>query len=337
MAILTANFPTLIDLASQPKNSEVKDVIELLAQYNPILQDALMLECNNGTRHKTYVRTGLPQVTWGQLYKGVPATKGTKQLVEDVTGFVRSASEVDQIYVDTFEKAEEKRSVRLDEANGHLESMAQEFATAIFYHDSQQDPRKPTGFAPRFNSSTAENGKQIIKGGGTGLDNTSIWLITWAQDGSHLIYPKGSTAGVKRKDRGVEVAFDDEGNKYHVYREDFELHFGLSVRNWQYVARVCNIDISDLEIDANAGANLVNLMTEAYYVHKGRRVKKGKTFWYMNTTMVKFLDYQARLQTNINLFITRDQAGPNAEEVLRFRGIPIHECDALVENEDVVV
>jgi hypothetical protein len=336
MATLSTQFPTLIDLASQPKNSEVKDVIELLAQYNPILQDALMLECNNGTRHKTFVRTGLPTVAWGKLYEGVPATKGTKQLVEDVTGFVRSASEVDQIYVDTFEKAEEKMSVRLDEAASHLEAMAQEFATAVFYHDSQVDPSKPTGFAPRFNDLAAENGKQIIDGGGAGNTNTSIWLITWAEDGSHLIYPKGSTAGVKRKDRGVEVAFDSNNRKYHVYREDFELHFGLSVRNWQYVSRVANIDVEDLEEDANAGANIVNLMTEAYYVHKGRRVKKGRTFWYMNTTCVKFLDYQSRLQQNTNLFLTWEKYGPNAEEVLTFRGIPIHECDAIVETEGAV-
>jgi hypothetical protein len=336
MALLNGKYPTLLDLANMPENKDSADVINLLAEQNPILEDAAAFECNRGLSHETTVKTGLPSVTWGRLYKGIPAGKGNMQTVVDTTGFVNSAAEVDTRYVDIFEKAEEKASARMEMAADHLEAMAQEAATAIFYHDSSIDPSKPMGLSPRFNSLSAENGSQIVNGNGAGLDNTSMWMITWDKRSCHLIYPKGHKAGIERKDRGIIPVTDGNGDRYMVYREEFSWHFGLSVRNWQYISRACNIDVSDLDIDASSGANIVNLLTEMYYKHKGRRTSMGKTFIYMNTTLVKFLDYQARLTTGTNLFLTYDKYGPNAKEVLNFRGIPIRECDAILNSEDVV-
>lgn len=336
MAGLSNKYPTLLDLAVMPENKDVSEVVNLLAAHNPILEDAPAFECNRGLSHETTVKTGLPSVAWGSLYAGIPAGKGNMQVVKDVTGFVNSAAEVDTRYVDIFEKAEDKASARMDMAMDHLEAMAQEVATAIFYHDSAQDPKKPMGLSPRFNSFSAENGSQLVNGGGAGSDNTSIWLITWDKSSCHLIYPKSHKAGVERKDRGIIPAQDASGDRYMVYREEFSWHFGLTVRNWQYIARICNIDISNLTVDAATGANIINLMTEAYYKHKGRRSSKGKTMFYMNTTLVKFLDYQARLNTNQNLFLTFDKVGVNAKEVLHFRGIPIRECDAILNTESVV-
>jgi hypothetical protein len=337
MALLNAQYPTLADLAMLPENKDSSDVINLLIAQNPILEDALALECNKGTYHETTVKTGLPSVTWGKMYKGIPAGKGNMQMVKDTTGFVNSAAEVDTRIVDIYEKAEDKASVRMDQAADHLEAMAQEAATAIFYHDSSIDPSKPMGLSPRFNDLSAENASQIIDGGGSGSDNTSIWMITFDKRACHLIYPKGAQAGVKRKDRGIIPVQDSNGDRYMAYREEFEWHLGVTVRNWQYLCRVANIDVSNLAIDAASGANIVNLLTEAYYSHKGRRTSMGKTFIYMNTTLVKFLDYQARLQTGVNLFLTFDKMGVNAKEVLHFRGIPIRECDAILNTEAAVV
>lgn len=337
MAILTNKYPSLLDLAVMPENKDVSEIVNLMVQQNPILEDAAVFPANMGTSHKTTVKTGLPAVTWGRLYVGIPAGKGNMQSVVDTMGFVNSAAEVDERFVDIFEKAEDKASVRLDMANDHLEALAQEAATAMFYHNSAVDPAKPMGLAPRFNSLSAENGKQIIDAGGSGNDLTSIWMITWGKNTVHLIYPKAHKAGVQRKDRGVIPKQDSNGDTYHVYREEFAWHFGLVVRNWQYVSRVANIDTGDLTINAATGANIINLMTEMYYAHKGRRTSVGKTFIYANTTIVKYLDYQARLAQNQNLFLTFDKVGVNAKEVVHFRGVPLRETDAILNTEEEVV
>ncbi len=340
MATLNQDYPTLFDLALQPENGDVQDVINLLVQHNPILEDAPSYPCNKGMEHHTTIMTGLPSVTWGRLYKGIPQSKSRKQLVKDTTGFVESVSTVDTRLVDDIEGALDKASIRMTEAEAHIEAMAQEVATTIFYGDSSVEPEKPMGFGPRFNDLSAENAKQIIDGGGVGSDNTSIWMITWDKSSAHLLYPKAGKIGLQRKDHGMGQPFletDSNGDSYTVYREEFKWHFGLTVRNWQYVARVCNIDVSDLSDDASTGADIINLMTEMYYAHKGRRLSRGKTYIYMNTNIVKFLDYQARNVQGKNLFLTFKDTGPNAKEVLHFRGVPIRETDALLETEARVV
>ena len=52
-------------------------IIEMLAQFNPAVQDANVVECNMGEEHFTSIRTGLPEPTWRKLYQGVQPTKGT--------------------------------------------------------------------------------------------------------------------------------------------------------------------------------------------------------------------------------------------------------------------
>ena len=342
MALLTNNDPTLYDLAQMPENGEAKEIIELLAQSNPMLMDAPAYECNKGTYHQTTVRTGLPSPVWGRLYKGIPSDKSTKQMIKDTPGFLESASEVDTRLVDVFEKAEDKASIRMDEAEAHIESMGHEAATALFYHDSLVDSEKPTGLAPRFSSLSAENGGQIINAGGAGADNTSIWMVTWDKRACHLIYPKGFKAGIDRKDRGAVPKTDGNGDTFFNYREEFTWHLGLTVRDWRYVARVANIDVSDLTVDGSgSSANIFNSLTEMYYKHYGRRSNIGKTCIYVNTTIMKFLDYQARLigtgNTNSsNLNLTYGQDSFNAKEVLMYRGIPIKESDAILSSEAVV-
>jgi len=336
MPALISKNPTLVDLMGMPGMEAAGEIINLLQQFNPILQDAPAFECNNGSRHKTTVRTGLPTPAWGKLYKGLQQSKGQRQSVEDTTGFLESAASVDQRLVDIVEKAEKKASIRLEEAEGHLEAMAQEMARGLFYHDTAVDPEKPMGFAPRFNSTTAQNGKQIISGGGVGADNTSIWMITWDKKTNHLLYPEGSQAGIKRQDRGIQKVFDVDGNPYYAYEEDFIWHTGLSVRDWRYVVRIPNIDVSLLSIDASTGADLIERMTQGHYQHYGRRSAIGKTMMYANTNIVKYLDFQSR-NAVANLFLTFGEAGPNAEEVLKFRGMAIRETDALLNTEAVVL
>lgn len=336
MATLRATDPTLLDVAQRAGNESVQDMVELLAQFNPMLEDAPAIPMNKGLWHENAVRTGLPTPFWGRVYKGVPTSKGTMQMVRDTSGFLESASEVDERIVDDIETALGKATIRQDEANGHMEAMGQEMARALIYSDSATNPERPTGLAPRFSSKTAENGKQIIDAGGTGSDNTSIWIVTWDKKTVHLLYPSKGKAGIERINRNKIPKSDGDGNTYFVYREDFRWHMGLTVRDWRYVVRIANIDVSDLTTDATAGANLINLMTEAYYKHYGRRTKVGKTVIYANTTIVKFLDYQAR-NVPKNLYLGYKETGVNAKEVFSFRGTPIHEMDAILDTEARVV
>ncbi len=56
---------------------------------------------------------------------------------------------------------------------------------------------------PLFQPS-AGNAQNIIDAGGTGTDNTSIWLV-WGENTVHGIFPKGQKAGIQMEDKGRDT------------------------------------------------------------------------------------------------------------------------------------
>ena len=336
MATVGNTYLTLSDVAKRTDADGVApDIIEMLAQFNPILEDAPAMECNNGTKHLTTVRTGLPAATWRRLYEGVQTSKSHTRQVEDATGNLVARSIIDTKLVDL---SSNPQQLRLSESAPFLETMAQEIAETAIYGNSGSEPAAFTGFAPRFNDLSAENGNQIVDAGGTGADNTSIWMITWGDTTAHLIYPKGSRAGIQRTDLGIETITDpNNGGRYEVYEEKFEQDIGLSVRDWRYISRVANIDVSDLTADAATGADLNDFMIQAYYRLRNRRVgngNAGRLYIYCNTKVKEFLHRQA-LNANANTFVRLSEV--EGREVMTFMGVPVREIDAITNTEARVV
>lgn len=329
MATLGNTYLTLADVYKRTNpNNEVSAIIELLSEVNPILDDAMAVECNNGTKHLTTVRTGLPSPVWRKLYEGVQPGKSTTKQVEDTTGMLESWSEVDAKLV---ELNNNKAALRLSEAKAFIEAMSQEMATGIFYHNTKTHPEKFLGLSPRFNSLSAGNGGQIIDAGGASA-LTSIWFVVWGDTTCHLLYPKGSKAGIQREDKGKVT--NTTNGLYDVYREKFSWDIGLSVRDWRYVSRVANIDSSALTKDASGtSANLIDHMIDAYYKLFQRRVIGGRAAIYCNTKVKNFLHHQAsNANANVNLSL-REVDG---KEVLSFQEIPIREVDAIANDEETL-
>lgn len=332
MATLGQSFVDLIDVYKQQDGKgQFVAVIEMLMEMNPVLDDAIAMECNKGTTHLHTVRTGLPNVTWGKLYQGIPNSKGRTAQVEDTTGFVEGLSTIDKRLL---ELSTNEGAVRLSEAQAYLEAMSQEVATKLFYGDTASDPEEFMGFAPRFNDKSAPNGGQIIDAGGTGSDNTSVWFVTWGDNQCSLLYPKGTQAGVKREDKGEQRLTDDNGNAYYGKEEQFTWHVGLAVRDWRYVSRIANIDVSDM---AGGTVKLYDFMRKAYYKLQNRRVAGGKLAIYCNRDVLEALDALATNAGASDNFVRLKPMEIEGKEVMTYRGIPIRETDAILNTEARVV
>lgn len=331
MATLGSSMVDLIDLyKSKNPDGSIATVIEMLMEMNPILDDAIAVECNSGTKHLHTVRTGLPPVTWGQLYKGIPQGKSTKAQVEDTTGFVEGLSTVDERLL---ELSDNEGAVRLSEAMAYLESMNQEVATKTFYGNTASDPEEFMGLAPRYNDTSAPNGNQIILAGGAGSDNTSIWFITWGDNQTQLLYPKGTQAGVSREDKGSQRLTDANGNAYYGKEELFRWNIGLAVKDWRYNVRIANIDVSDM---AAGSVKLYDFMRKAFWKLQSRRVAGGKQAIYCNRDVMEALDALASNAGASDSFVRLTPMEIEGKEVLTYRGIPIRETDALINTEALV-
>jgi hypothetical protein len=332
MATIGNKFVDLIDLyKSQDDGQKIATVIELLRESNPILDDAMAVECNSGNKHRTTVRTGLPDITWGQLYKGIPQEKTEKAQVEDATGMAEALSTIDKRLLDL--SGGNESAVRLSEARGFLEAMNQEVASTLFYGNVATDPEKFTGFAPRFNDTTAPNGGQIVNAGGTTANvQTSLWMIGWGDNANHLIYPKGTKAGVSREDKGEQRVVDGGGDAYYAKEELFRWHVGLSVRDWRYVARVANI-----EIGTTTAQDLLGYMRQAWWKINRHRGSGANMAIYCNSDVCELLD-SAMTPTaeTTTSYVRLTPDNQDGKEVMTYRGTPVRQVDALVNTEEVV-
>jgi len=329
MAVLSTTNPTLADVAKRyDADGKIDTIVELLSETNEVLEDMTFLEGNLPTGHRTTVRSGLPSSTWRKLNYGVQPSKSTTVQITDTTGMLEAYAEVDKALADLNGNT---ASFRLSEDRAFLESMNQTMANTLFYGDTGTDPEKFMGLSARYNSTTAESGDNIIVGGGSGSDNTSIWLVCWGPNTCHGIYPKGSQAGLNHQDLG-EVTLEDAANgKYQGYRTHYKWDIGMSVRDWRYIVRIPNIDVSNLTKDASgSSAALVDLMVQA--VEKLPNVNLGRCVFYGNRTISSILRRQITNTSNVRLSMD-EVAG---KRVMSFDGIPFRRNDAILNDEALV-
>lgn len=334
MSTLGATVLTYADWAKRlDANGRVDKIVEILNQYNEILEDLLVRECNNGTGHKTTVRTGIPQAAWRMLNYGVPNAKSQTAQVSDTCGMLETYSEVDKALADLNGNTAQ---FRLSEANAIIEGMNQQMAQTLFYGSTDVNPERFLGLSPRYatvNTSTAQSANNVIDAGGTGSNNTSIWLVVWGENTCHALFPKGSKAGLDHKDLGEQTIFDANGNKYQGYRDHFKWDLGMTVRDWRYVVRIANIDVPSLT-SGNVTA-LKALLT--YMVKAEERVPQfggGKPVWYVNRTVRESLRLGVIEKVSNQLRDIVDVAG---KRVTTFDGFPVRRVDQILNTEARVV
>lgn len=328
---------TLLDIAqSMDPGGKVADVAELLTQTNEILLDMPWFEGNLPTGHQGTIRTGLPTAVWRQFYQGVPPSKSQRAKITDACAMLETRSEVD---VDEANLNGNASAFRLSEATAFVEGLNQTMADSLIYGNATVNPERFNGLAPRYSAiSGATNGQNIIDAGGTGSDNTSIWLVVWGKQTAFGIYPKGSQAGLTHKDLGEYDAFDANQNRFRAYGDLWQWKCGVHVKDWRYIVRIANIDVSNLVAESSA-ADLVKLMVRAF-----ARIPlpgMGNAVFYANRTVKEMLSIQALNKSQNALSITealRQFGGVTvAMQELRFMGVPIRTVDRIVTTEARVV
>jgi hypothetical protein len=331
MATLAITNPTLADITARmgPDGRIDPNIVEMLSETNEALDDMTLLEANGFTEHKTTVRSGLPTGTWRKLNYGVQPEKSRTVQVKDSMGMLETYAEVDKALA---ELNGNSAAWRLSEDRAFVEGMNQTMAQTLFYGDSSLDPEKFMGLAPRFNSLSAENGQNIIDAGGTGSDNASIWLVVWSQNTCHALYPKGSAAGLQNRDLGEHTLLDANGGRYQGYRTHYKWDLGLTLRDWRYVVRIANIDVSDLTKTGSTGADLIDLMTQAIELIPNTGM--GRPAFYMPRKLRSILRRQIANKVAASTLTMDTVAG---KKVVTFDGIPCRRVDSLLLTEARVV
>jgi len=338
MATLSNSNLTLADWAKRSDpDGRVPIVAELLSQSNEILDDCVFKEGNLPTGERVVIRTGLPGVYWRALNQGIPSTKSTTAQIDEACGILEARSEVDK---DLAMLNGNTAQFRLSEDTAFLEAMNQTQAETMFYGNPGTDPKKFLGLAPRYGDLSADNAVNILSAGGSGSDNASVYLVVWGDNTVYCPFPKGSKAGLTHEDLGEQTVYNSDGTRLQAFATRYQWKNGLVVKDWRYVVRICNIDISDLLGSSSTQAStastaLVKLMARALY--RIPNMAMGRAAFYMNRTVHSGLSIAAMDKSQSVLAIQEglSQFG-SAQSYLSFLGVPLRRVDALINTEAAV-
>lgn len=332
MATLATRNPTYRDVLSGLKKdgSRDADIVELLIEENPILDDIVVIEANEGTAHVTTTRSGLPSVAWTSLYTGPQASKGSKTQVKDASGTAESLLEV---ATKLWEIAPDREGFMLDEARTHAEAMGQEVASQLIYGDISTDPKTFNGLAKRFpihgGSDPDLSPYYVISGAKSNPSAAayrSIWLVGHSTKSFHCFYPKGSKSGLVKGPVKDESVQDAANGYYEVKRQLFQWNIGASVRDFRFCGRISNIE-SDYMFATTGQPDYLELVRRLAI-----RVRAGgvKQTWYMDRLTFEMLNVCASRKTQANAI---QSVSLFERPIQSLYGIPVRILDCMSVNE----
>jgi hypothetical protein len=321
---------TLIDMAKRTDPSgAVSQIMEQLAQTNPIVEDAVVKEGNLPTGTRITRRSSLPTVATRRFNQGTAPSKSTTEQTDEVTTMIDGFSIVDCALA---KLNGDEAAYRQSEDGAWLEAFSQKLNTLAVYSDLSLAPDAIQGWTPRYNA-TAGNpyANQIIKADSTasGNDQTSIWLVGWGDKQVHLVTPKGQGTGLVREDLGKLPAYDANNNPFTAWQTHFTWNFGMAVEDYGYLVRACNIDTGNWKPDLSAGADIPMVLEQMITRYKNPAM--GKPVFYMARDSFTMLQMQLAKKYSQNAI----QYLPG-ERFARFRGMPIKFADCLTKTESVV-
>jgi hypothetical protein len=316
------NRLTLLELAKRrDPDGSMSVIAEVLHDDNPIIQDAPFVEANQATSHKMTRRLSLPTGTWRRINQGVAASASQTIQVIEPLAMLEAYSTPDKALVDM---SPDPKAFRMSEATAFIEGMSQTLASTLFYGNSAANPEQFDGLAPRMASLDPDG--LVVSANGSGSDVTSIYIVQWGPNRVFLAYPKGHpAAGVEHRDLGEDTVHDADGNPFQAYRDHFRVYCGLAVKDSRCIARVANIE--------TAGTS--NIFDEDRLITVLNRMPNSGAgaIIYVNGTIKTQMEIALKDKANVN-FTTDNGLGGVA--MLRFRGIPVKKCDAILNTETAI-
>lgn len=341
MSTLSTSRPTLLDvMRSLDPNGRIAKVAKVLQQYNKMLDDIPWVEGNLATGNQTTVQTSKAAPSLRALNAGVVPTKSTVGQINDACSILENRNMID---VNVAGLNGNSEAFRMQQDSMMIEGFSDSLAEHLIYGNSADDVNEFNGFATRYFSlgSTYTTSSQMIDAGGTGSDNTSIWLVGWGEGKVNGIYPKGTMAGLQYEDRGIQdiLTNTSTGAYMRAYMSWMQWMCGLAVHDYRYVVRICNIDVSALNTASDSSDTSANIMK---YMSKALDLLpddgNSRPAFYMSRNTKSMLRVKMMDKTNLHLSV-QDLVAPQGitrRPELTFQGIPCRRMDSILETEATI-
>lgn len=332
MATVGSDTYNLINIAKHYNNGKMLKVANLLEEVNDIHKVMPFVPANDGSRHISAAQATLPKSYKKIIGEGVASSVGTVTQQQDNCAITENWMEIEDRLVEKYPIDNGSRGAFLKTKEvAHMESLMQEKTEDLFYSNQNTNLTAINGFFSRYNSSTGNIGRNVIKGVGTGATNMSCMAVTFEPEKIFGIYPEGSAGGLQTS--ALEVNnFERDSKNIRLYKKRFAFECGLVVADWRYGARLANVDVNKITTNASDKDDLIRGVQKLLQrLHKRER---GKTFLFMNRTFRDELDLQLYKKLGDNGGLTyKDVSGMYVDH---FRETPILIVDGLKTTEAAI-
>src|SRR6202012_3555026 len=129
----------------------------------------------------------IPTGYWRLVNQGVPYGKSTTGKARISFGALEGYSQVDRLIA---EDSGDMGLFRENEDVAFVEGMGQTMINTYFYGNTAITPAEFMGLAGFYNTiANAQNGANVLSGGGSGGSNTSMWLVLHGERTIFSVFP----------------------------------------------------------------------------------------------------------------------------------------------------
>ena len=338
MATLGTRYITFRDLLSgrTPNGFVDREIVEMMAQENPVLQDVMWKQCNKGREDYTTIRTGMPEAVLRTFYQGFKGTKSSKRQVTNACCTVTTGIEFDwRLY----EQDKDKAAFLADEQRAHSSVLGDKVASLLIYGDADKDPKGINGFFKTYSEYGAVSGQNMQTDdrkasfycfdAGTAGDNQarrSLLLVGWGARSMHGIYPEGTSAGIQIKE--LKSQYEDDGSSGHgrllTGLQEMNWDAGLNIRDFRYGGRIANINVM---ADPAAATDVTKFVRKLVTRAKSTGVTQR---FYCSRLVFEHIVEQFEKKTSLNAVKYGDLEQKKESSLL---GIPVSFCDCMNGDE----
>lgn len=333
MSILNATALTMADWRNRlGPDGSIADIMEVLAQSNPIMDDMTFMEGNLSTGIQTTERTSVPEPSVRRINQGVGYTKSSVAPIVDTTTMFESRSKVDVALLRR--EGSNAARFRFSEDLAHVAGFGNKLASMVIYGNTANTPDEFNGLAVRMadlsnSSDPTKRGYTTISNGNAGANNASIYFVKWGERTCSGIFPKDGQAGLQKKDLGEQTMSDGANGDLEYMVTRFNWDIGLTLRDFRSCGRLCNID-AGLIASSNA-AQRKNLVEKIVTLHD--RLRDPNVVMYAPRGIYTLL--KLCLMDNNNAFVTPGEIKNGMQEVY-VDGIKVVKLDCLRTDEAAV-
>ena len=330
MVTLNREAYTLLDWRERVNpDGNIADIIEVLAQSNPILQDMTFMEGNLPTGIVTTQRSSLPQPGIRRINQGVPYTKSTTKQIVDTATMYEARNKID---VKLLALQNDPARFRYSEDLAFVAGFGNRIANDVIYGQTTEDtPDQFNGLDIRLRylgntDDPTKEGYTTIDAGGTGSNFTSVYFVNWGERTCSGFFPKNGQAGLKKEDLGQKTVTDPDGNEFEALVTKWNWDVGLTVRDYRAVGALRNIDTAWFSTATSAQKQ--KILENVLRVHD--RMRDPNAIMYCSRSMYTLFKLCLLDKNIVHVELVTLQ---NGIRELRVDGMPVRKLDCISEKE----